>query len=247
LIGESEEKRTYSPVSGDTRGVYRERRSRLRGSTVWHRVSDGGTTRILPDGAMDLIVTGSGGLIVAGPDTIAQPFSSAAGDVWTGLRFAPGVGPTVLGIPAHELRDRRVPLDALWPAADVRRLAGAVALAEAPGAVLEAAAEDRLRRSDPVPPVIGEIVRLLRRGWSVGEVARVVNLSPRQLQRRSVEAFGYGPKTLARILRLSRAVELARRGTPFVDVATGTGYADQAHLAHDARALAGVSLGELTR
>ena len=31
----------------------------------------------------------------------------------TGLRFAPGVGPDVLGIPAHELRDTRVSLDAL--------------------------------------------------------------------------------------------------------------------------------------
>jgi AraC-like DNA-binding protein len=57
--------------------------------------------------------------------------------------------------------------------------------------------------------------------------------------------FGYGPKTLARILRLGAALDLARVGTPFGRVAAETGYADQAHLSREVRSLAGVPLREL--
>ncbi|MFD9260612.1 helix-turn-helix domain-containing protein, partial [Streptomyces sp. NPDC059538] len=65
----------------------------------------------------------------------------------------------------------------------------------------------------------------------------------RQLHRRSLDAFGYGPRTLGRILRLRRALALARAGMPFAEVACVAGYADQAHLAREVRALAGTALG----
>jgi AraC-like DNA-binding protein len=65
------------------------------------------------------------------------------------------------------------------------------------------------------------------------------------LHRRSLTAFGYGPKTLARILRLQRALALARKGVPFAETAARAGYADQAHLARDVRELAGMPLGQL--
>jgi AraC-like DNA-binding protein len=52
---------------------------------------------------------------------------------------------------------------------------------------------------------------------------------------------------LTRILRMQRAVVLARRGTPFAEVSATAGYADQAHLARDVKALAGVPLGRLLR
>lgn len=58
-------------------------------------------------------------------------------------------------------------------------------------------------------------------------------------------AFGYGPKTLARILRLRRALALAGAGVPFAETAARCGFADQAHLARDVRELAGVPLGRL--
>ena len=61
---------------------------------------------------MDLI-WGDGGLIVAGPDT-ARLVPAAAPGRFAGLRFAPGAGPALLGVPAHELRDAAGDLDALW-------------------------------------------------------------------------------------------------------------------------------------
>ena len=76
-------------------------------------------------------------------------------------------------------------------------------------------------------------------------MAGALGLSERQLHRPSLAAFGYGPKQPARILRFRPAVALARAGTPFAEVALSTGYGDQAHLAREVRALAGVPLGTL--
>jgi AraC-like DNA-binding protein len=41
------------------------------------------------------------------------------------------------------------------------------------------------------------------------------------------------------VLRFQRALRLARAGEPLADAAFAAGYADQAHFAHEVRALAG--------
>jgi AraC-like DNA-binding protein len=51
---------------------------------------------------------------------------------------------------------------------------------------------------------------------------------------------GYGPKRLGRVLRLRRALALARAGEELAAAAFCTGYTDQAHLSRDCRELAGV-------
>jgi AraC-like DNA-binding protein len=227
--------------------MYQERAARLPGAVVWTRteaaVED---VRVLPDGCMDLIWTSTGDLFVAGPDTVAHLHATEPGRVLTGLRFAPGVAPFVLGMAAHELANGRVGLDQLWRPADARQVADRLAGSRLPGRVLEAVAEERLRDRDKVGLVIlGEVVRHLRARRSVRSVAAAVGMSERQLRRRSIEAFGYGPKTLARILRAQRAIALARSGEALTEVAFRAGYADQAHLARDVRALAGIPLTQL--
>ncbi|MGH3324777.1 MAG: helix-turn-helix transcriptional regulator, partial [Streptomyces sp.] len=172
-----------------------------------------------------------------------------AGDRFTGLRLAPGVGPLVFGVRAYELRDQRVPLSAVWPERAVRLLAERVAGAPQPGRVLESAAAERLteRRGDGprAGSVTGTVADLLGRGWGVAEVARRVGLGERQLHRRCLDAFGYGPKHLARVLRMRRALRLADGDTPLAEVAITAGYADQAHLSREVRALAGVAVTQL--
>jgi AraC-like DNA-binding protein len=227
--------------------VYRERRSHLKDVVVWQRITTDEDIRILPDGCMDLIWSDTGEIVVAGPDSHAQLFRSRPGRTLVGLRFASGLGPVVLGVPAHELRDQRLPLETIWPAAEVRRLAERIGAGPTPGEVLVSAAAERLDASNGSGAATAEIARLLRAGRSVASVAESLGLSERQLRRRSLDAFGYGPKTLSRILRLDRAVRLARDGLPFVESAAEAGYADQAHLARDVRALAGVSMTQLTR
>lgn len=219
--------------------MYQERASALPHVIAWRSVVPPGTppTRILPDGCLDLI-WGAGEVFVAGPDTTAQVATAPPGSRFFALRFGAGTGPGVLGVPADELVDRQVPLADLWPAADVRRIAEA----GDPLAALTAAVVHRWRPPDRTMVALAAGVRA---GLPIGVLADRCGLSARQLQRRSGAAFGYGPKTLQRVLRLQRAVALARAGRPLATVSADAGYADQAHLSRDVRALAGVPLTEL--
>jgi AraC-like DNA-binding protein len=219
--------------------MYRERRSRVAHSVVWQRLTGTGDLRIDPDGCLDVIWDTDGRLIVAGPDTGPHVHRGEPGRRLVGIRLGSGIGPLVLGVLARELIDQRVPLDALWPAADVRHLAERVAASPAPGTVLEAAAAERLAHVGGPDPMTAEVVRLLRLGRGVRAIADVVGLSERQLHRRSLDAFGYGPKVLGRILRLQEAIRLARSGAALADSAAAAGFADQAHLSREARSLTG--------
>jgi AraC-like DNA-binding protein len=188
---------------------------------------------------MDIIWTGDQ-LLVAGPDTRAHIVRTESARRYLGLRFAPGAAPAVLGIPAVGLRDQRVPLDTVWPSARARRLAERLAESPMPDLVLETLARP------PADPVIAAVAALLRDGIAVADIARRIGLSERHLRRRSVDAFGYGPKTLARVLRAQRAVELARTGSPAALVAADAGFSDQPHLIRELKSLTGVGLAELT-
>ncbi|MGA5897295.1 helix-turn-helix domain-containing protein [Streptomyces venetus] len=224
--------------------MYVERASRLAGAVVWTNAPErDGAGRVLPDGCMDLLWH-EGRLLVAGPDTHAH-LTDGEGGAWSGLRFYPGTAPALLGVPAHELRDRRVELADLWPASEVRRLAARVNAAPDPASGLEDLALRQAAGADPPDPVLRQVVTALGQGRPVGATADELGLGARQLHRRSLTAFGYGPKTLARILRLRRALALARDGMPFAATAARCGYADQAHLARDVRELAGLPLGKL--
>ncbi|MFC8195666.1 helix-turn-helix domain-containing protein [Streptomyces sp. NPDC057298] len=227
---------------------YRERASRLAGAVVWTRTAvPGDAAPVLPDGCMDLLWT-EGRLFVAGPDTRAYRGDPSGGPRrYAGIRFFPGTAPSYLGAPAHELRDRRVDLADLWSGPEVRRLTERVDAAADPSAALEAVAVGRALEAGPPDPWLRAVVAALSEGRSVAATAEELGWSERQLHRRSLVAFGYGPKTLARVLRLQRALALARSGLPQADTAARAGYADQAHLARDVRDLAGVPLGELLR
>ncbi|HEX4812825.1 MAG TPA: helix-turn-helix transcriptional regulator [Nonomuraea sp.] len=224
-----------------------------RVACTWRQVSETGSTQlVVPDGCVDLI-WGPEGLFVAGPDTGPMPTPMAAGDTFAGIRFKPGAVGDFFGVPPHELRDQRVPLSDL-PAVRVPE----------PGAVrgpdngpesgpelerrleaLRSAVCERLATSPGVEPATYAIVRALRSGRGVAEVAWNLGYSERQLHRRSVAAFGYPPKTLQRVVRFQRALRLARAGVPLAEVAARAGYTDQAHLSHDVKRLSGMPMRRL--
>ncbi|MER5680142.1 AraC family transcriptional regulator [Streptomyces sp. NPDC000971] len=223
---------------------YEERASRLGGAVLWTWSGARDPARpVLPDGCIDLLWAG-GRLMVAGPDTRAFTPPAELSGGCAGIRFAPGTAPALLGVPAHELRDRRVPLDALWPSPAVRDLTARTGDAEDPSAVLEDIALRRAADAEPPDPLAAAVAERLGRGRSVAATARSVGLGARQLHRRSLAAFGYGPKTLARVLRLQRALALVRAGTPYAEAAYAAGCTDQAHLAREMRDLAGTTLGD---
>lgn len=226
--------------------MYAERMSRLPGAVVWKNTPSGiGVGPVLPEGCMDLLWN-EGRLLVAGPDTRAY-VTGGEPIAWAGVRFYPGTGPGFLGVPANEVRDRRVDLADLWPVSEVRRLCGRVEAADDPVSALEDVALERAADGEPPDPLLRRVVAALDSGRGVAATADELGLGARQLHRRCLGAFGYGPKTLGRILRLQRALALARDGVPFADTAARAGFADQAHLARDVKELAGMPLGELLR
>ncbi|MFF0261817.1 DUF6597 domain-containing transcriptional factor [Streptomyces microflavus] len=225
---------------------YQERPSRLPGAVVWTWDAPEGPPpaprSVLPDGCMDLIWTG-GRIVVAGPDTHAFEVEPQNRASCAAIRLAPGTAPVLLGVPAHELRDHRADLADLWPSATVRRLTDRIDEASDPAAALEHFALHRIADTGPPDPRTVAVAEGLRRGRSVAATAAEAGLGARQLHRRSLAAFGYGPKTLARILRLQRALELIRTGLPYAEAACAAGCTDQAHLAREMRDLAGTTLG----
>lgn len=189
--------------------MYEERPSTVvPGAVVWRSVAEA-DRRVLPDGCADLLLLGDR-LVIAGPDTTAHVGVARAGTPIVGLRFAPGWGPSVFGMPADEVRDQRVELDRAWAPAEVRALEGRLLDAEPDrrGVLLEGIAGDRLAVAGAGPDrLVVEAARRLGAGTPVDEVAAAVGLSPRHLRRLAQGAFGYGPKLLARILRLGRALD----------------------------------------
>lgn len=218
---------------------YRERPSAVPGVTLWRRDarSSASEDRILPDGCMDLIWDGSR-LFVAGPDTRARWHATEANVGYVGLRFARGLGPALLATPADKLRDLTPDLAGLWPNTAARVLTEQVAVA--PEAALEAWLANRIARREP--PRIGSVVfELTAKGTPVAAMADYLGIGVRQLHRRCLPLFGYGPQHLARVLRLGRALIAARTGLPLVEVAITAGFADQAHLSREVRDLAGTT------
>jgi AraC-like DNA-binding protein len=211
----------------------------------------------LPDECVDVYWV-NGSLWVSGPETRSWP--SAAWPVWpgtdaVGVRFRPGVAPALLGVEASELRDRRVPLCALWSDQLSGELTERMSYSEDDeerAAVFENATRTMVARGRDPDPVALAVSASLRsaRTVSVRDLARDAGLSERQLHRRCSAAFGYGPAFLLRISRIQRFLRLGRvgSGAPLLaDLAIGAGYADQSHLSREVRSLMGTTPAELVR
>src|SRR6202012_2932942 len=208
------------------------------------------STLVLPDGCTDLIWQHGRGAFVAGPDTGPAPAPAQPGTVLVGVRFRPGTGGDLLGVPLSELRDQRVDFADLRPdldrtlpadldpdqvAARLAQLSGQLA-GQLPGR--------------PDPAVRAACHLLTSPGAGAEDVAAQVGLSPRQLRRRCEAAVGYGPKMLQRVLRFRRFVSLvdaAGGATDLAEAAVTSGYADQPHLTRERVQLAGLPPAALGR
>jgi AraC-like DNA-binding protein len=159
------------------------------------------------------------------------------------------------------LRDQTVPLAELWGADAADALAERLDAAPAADRVglLERVVAERAHRDAGADPDLLVLAACRAaaaaahagRGVDVAGLADTLGVSERQLLRRFHAAVGYGPRTLARILRFRRFLaavwerpdDAARPDLAWL--AAETGYADQSHLARDCRRLAGVTPSQL--
>jgi AraC-like DNA-binding protein len=171
-----------------------------------------------------------------------------------GVHFRPGGAFPFLGVPAGELADTHVELEALWgrSAAELRERLCAAATPTARFSLLEqtlAARLDRATDRHGAVPIALEAFEQTEASVRVRDVAWRVGLS----QRRFIQVFaaevGLTPKLYSRVRRFQRALSLLR-GVPAPDwaqLAVECGYFDQSHLINDFRAFAGLTPEEYLR
>jgi len=163
-----------------------------------------------------------------------------------GVQFdlEPPAAEALLGVPAGELRETTVGLDELL-GPDARRLAERLHEAPDPAARFAALDEALLRRAGRVRelgrPDVERAWALLRASGGrirVDALARALGCSRRHLAQRFAQDVGVPPKVAARLIRLE-AVRERLGSAPLARLAAEHGFADQAHLAREFRALAG--------
>jgi AraC-like DNA-binding protein len=204
---------------------------------------------VVPDGCVDIIWTRDS-LRIAGPDTRASLQQLAPQSLVVGIRFQPGAASAWLGVPLSEILNARVPLAEFWGEESERLFDRASECSETKlvSAVLEGELMARLSKVGQPDRGIG----FLRQAAAakhhpqpdrVKALAGCLGVSERTLRRRCMDAFGYGFKTLDRIMRFQRFFCLAEKSAPLrlVELAAQSGYADQAHLTREVQRLCGVT------
>lgn len=163
-----------------------------------------------------------------------------------GVRLRPGAGGPALRIPLAELRDQRVDLNQVL-GGSAQRLPGDLSPGMALGRLIDMTA--RLVAEGPPDPLVRQAARLLTTSRDrTAELARDLGVSERQLRRRCLDAVGYGPKTLHRILRFRRFIARIDAAGGRADLSrVAAGYADQAHLTRESVRLGGLPPAALAR
>lgn len=238
-----------------------------------------GSHLLVPDACVELLwirrPAAAGGrpahqLVLCGPERSAWSFELPPDTVAAGVRFRPGVAHRVLGVDVSTIADRRLdPADVVGRDvcdALLDELATDTAAPVAASAAVDLLArtralerfamrlDDRHRDDDADSFVETVLARLTPPRARVDQrtLAAELDLSPRQLHRRMLQAFGHGTATIARLLRFQRFLAytepaLADGERSIARLATLAGYADQPHLARDCRAITGRTVSTFLR
>ncbi|UYK85089.1 helix-turn-helix domain-containing protein [Xanthomonas sacchari] len=220
-------------------------RDRLRCSWRFRQgEAETAATQVLPDGCVDLIWD-SRALFVAGPDRRATDARLAPGSVLTGVRLATGAGASLLGVPLHAIADQRVPLEALWGVRGRDWQARMEDTADPLTALHTLCASRPLHRDSAMAWLFAQLAG--DAPPRLDSLTHALGVSERTLRRRSHDAFGYGAKTLERILRLQRFLGLVRQHPSLTAAALEAGYGDAPHLVRDSRQLTGLRPRDLVQ
>lgn len=223
--------------------------------------------RILPTGRAQVIVNLARDFVVDCPE--GRPESTMAPGLLVGQRsacevidtadladligivFEPGALPVFLGDAADRVTNGYVALeDVCRGTGGLRDRLRETEGAEARLALLEAFLRERIearmeRGRDAVHPVVRFALEELRRTSAVArvrDVARSTGWSERRFSQVFREEVGFAPKVWCRIQRFQRVVGELQRGASveWAELALACGFYDQAHLANEFRAFAGM-------
>jgi AraC-like DNA-binding protein len=212
--------------------------------------------RVLPDGCIDILFEVFGtraydGFVVG---VMTRPLLAARIEPshTCAVRFNPGGAAAFFREPLHRLTDVRVDLGELWPRSDalLERLAAAGTVRER----LDILVGELRRRLAALPRAHAGCRHAVRRlacepETAVRELCTELGVSRQALARSFRDHVGVPPKTLARVLRLQRALGLLAqpggdRPLPWADLAAAAGFYDQSHLIGEWKDLVGLTPSE---
>ena len=233
---------TLTPAPPDLRGLVQHivMQTHPGGAREWRVVPDLSPhliARVTDDGNGRRLSVG-----FVGARSVAAEFDVSTRVITVGLRLRPGTLGALTSIGAVELADRALPLEQVFGRRLLRDLELSV---DTPPPVLAAELLRLVRRAaarQEPHRIAGQIERASR----VRGLADTLTMPERTLRERAAREIGLRPKLSMRIARLHRALLLARTRTRSA-VAHEAGFADQAHLTRECRALLGETPGEWLR
>jgi AraC-like DNA-binding protein len=180
------------------------------------------------------------GAVISGPYAGSFMSDTAEEKTLLGVHFKPGGAFAVLGLPAGELTNTHVDLNAIWgPAA--RTVRERLCSLSRTGQRFQLLEQTLLKRLSDGPDRHGAVrmgLHVLMRTHGrarVRDIAKAVHLS----QRRFIEVFaaevGLTPKLFGRVQRFQNAVATSSKATKvdWAQLASECGYFDQSHLIHE--------------
>ncbi|NUS07503.1 MAG: AraC family transcriptional regulator [Nonomuraea sp.] len=166
-----------------------------------------------------------------------------------GVHFKPwGMSPFV-GVPAHELRNRWVPVDAVWQRS-VDRIRNRVGDATSPAETLRVVEEELRSHLAGAPPRgldlvthTGGRLETSYGGIAVGALADDAGVSGNHLAKLFKDHVGVTPKRVARIYRFARLIVSvdALRPVDWAQEAQRAGYFDHAHFSREFKDFTGLT------
>jgi AraC-like DNA-binding protein len=203
---------------------------------------------VVPDGCVDLLWN-EAGFMIAGPDRTAAFPPMRPGATVLGLRFRPGIARHLLRCDLDALTGKVVAFDDLRPGgfnAHHDRLLAADGSMKRLRLLREIFAAE-MGDLPAMRPDAAALEALCMRLPAEG-LAATLGVTERTLRRISTAEFGYGPKTLARILRLQKLIgRMGSQRAALAELAAETGFSDQAHMSRDVLSLTSLTPGEILR
>jgi AraC-like DNA-binding protein len=205
--------------------------------------------RLLPMGTMELVIDltyEDSEPILCGVHSESFEINTTEPALILGVHFKPGGAFPFLGVPAGELHNRRLTLDALW-GMEAGEMRDRVLEAKTPAGkfkVLEQSLLSNATRALSRHPAVDFALRELSAASyarSITDVIEQTGFSPRRFIELFTAEVGLTPKLFRRVQRFQQLIQRVHgaREIQWAQVALDCGYYDQSHFIHDFRAFSG--------
>jgi AraC-like DNA-binding protein len=186
--------------------------------------------------------------VVATTLSRAVEFGYPAATRSVGVHAKPwGLAP-FLPMPAADLRDRPLTIEAVWGRAAVAELQERLAAAAGPQEMLTLLEDQLMRRVQGTAGLqlvrhTSRVIAAATGAVAIRDLSAAAGVSPTHLAQRFKEIIGFAPKRLARTYRFAATVRAIDPAEPvdWLELASGAGYYDQAHFGHEFREFTGLT------